>query len=308
MDIVILSNGTIDKNNIHEIHDKIKSILLVKTTRASETLDYGYYVCRVWEFFKTIPSNKGTCILDIFRQNKFVKIDLKLLFEYFNIAREYLPNLRIEQNQSIICPSCSSINVSEQTDGEVFCEQCGLIYDNRLAGMKDIECINTCKSYYSLKVNLLRTIHRYEGKKSFIGQSDMDVIINEIKHRKFDITELRVEHLSTILKDLKMSKFYDDVRTIYNIIMGNDHGKIKISEYIPQILKLHEELEYAYNYVKNPERINSLNVHYKLFKLLQLCGVECTISDFYTLKTEQKYEEHESKWREICKITGWKIL
>jgi ribosomal protein L37AE/L43A len=277
-----MSNGTVDKNNIHDIHDKIKSILLIKADKASETIDYGYYITRVWDFFKHIPSNKGGSILDMFRQNKFVKIDLKLLLEYFNIAREYIPNLRIEQNQNIICPSCSSVNVSEQTDGEVYCEQCGFIYDNRLPGMKDIECINTCKSYYSLKVNLLRTIHRYEGKKSFISQSDMDLITSEIKHRKFDIAELRVEHLSTILKDLKMSKFYDDVRTIYNIIMGNDYGKIKISEYIPQILKLHEDLEYAYNYVKNPERINSLNVHYKLFKLLQLCGVDCAISDFYT--------------------------
>lgn len=301
MNIVVNSAGCVDKNNIHAIHNKILAAL-VDPERAA-------YLEETKPFVASLVVEKSESIIDAFRRDRMTRVDLKQLFRFFAAARRHSPELRVEQNQSLTCSECRA-PVGEQMDGEIQCDSCGYVYDARLAGMKDVECINSCKSYYSLKVNLLRTIYRYEGKKCFVGDVDLQEIKNELLHRRIRIEDLRLEHISTVLKDLKMSKYYDDVRTIYRLIAGGDCGRarIPIGEYIPQILKLHEELEYAYNYVKNPERINSLNVHYKLFKLIQLCGVDCAISDFYTLKTEQKYEEHEAKWRDICKITGWKVL
>jgi ribosomal protein S27AE len=254
----------------------------------------------VYDFWQDVPQATITDnIIEAFKRSSSVHVDLRKLIAYLSIAREYSP-IKIVQNQRTTCPRCSSTQMLEENEGEVYCEDCGFIADNRLSGIKDIECINTCKSYYSLKGNLLRTIRKYEGRKSFIDENDLQKIKKEIANRRFRLSTLRVEHLIIILKDLKMNKYYEEARTIFNIIHNKTLQKLCISQYIPQILRLHEELEYAYNFVKNPERKNTLNVHYKLFKLLQLCGVECNITDFYTLKTEQKFDEHEYKWRQIC--------
>jgi Poxvirus Late Transcription Factor VLTF3 like. len=106
-----------------------------------------------------------------------------------------------------------------------------------------------------------------------------------------------------MLKDLKLTKYQDEVYSLLPLLTHKPRPSIQ--SYIPKILKLHDELEYAYTAVKNPSRVNSLNVHFKLYKLLKLCNKDFDMSDLCTLKTEQKFEEHEEKWREICGITGW---
>jgi DNA-directed RNA polymerase subunit M/transcription elongation factor TFIIS len=205
----------------------------------------------------------------------------------------------------VTCPDCDKVMISEKIEGELHCEECGLIYDTRLPGVKDIESVNTSRSYYSLKMNLLKAIHKFEGKQSSVTNSDLEIIITEIQKRRLNRQLLKCEHLLKILKDLKLVKYYDEVYSLLPLLTNKQ--KKSIQPFIPQILKLHDELEYAYSSVKNPNRINSLNVYFKLYKLLKLCDKDFDISDLCTLKTEQKFEEHEEKWKEICKITGWPV-
>ena len=65
-------------------------------------------------------------------------------------------------------------------------------------------------------------------------------------------------------------------------------------------------LDSAYEKIKDPKRKKSLNVHYKLYKLLRLCNVDCKILDFkIPFKTKKKIEEHKKIWKEICDINEW---
>lgn len=305
MEIVITENGCVNKQKILDIHNNIKNKLIkTQTIKNKIHLDYGFYIIRVHNFLKSLNFNKAKNIIELFKQDTNIKINLEELMCFISIAREYV-NIDIKQDQTIICPFCNMMNMIEKVEGELICEECGYIYDTRLPGIKDFESVNTCRSYYSLRSNLLKAINKFDGKNFLIPQVDLDKIKQELTRRTIPFETLKCDHIIKILKDIKLTKYYDDAFSILLKITNRKH--ISIQKYIPELLKLHDELEFAYSIVKDKDRINSLNVQFKLFKLLKQCNIDCDISDFCTLKTEQKYEEHEKKWREICQITGWKI-
>ena len=81
---------------------------------------------------------------------------------------------------------------------------------------------------------------------------------------------------------------------------------VKLRENQTKILSFLPYLDSAYEKIKDPKRKKSLNVHYKLYKLLRLCNVDCKILDFkIPFKTKKKIEEHKKIWKEICDINKW---
>lgn len=80
-------------------------------------------------------------------------------------------------------------------------------------------------------------------------------------------------------------------------------------------MELFDQIEEAYKEVRNKQRINSLTVNYKLYKLLQLLGYPCRKDQFYMLKTKNKLDEHDEQWTLIIKYLnkkhpdqGWRYL
>lgn len=304
-------SGCIEKNKILDIHNQIKYLLLKKRDKELKKIngdpiiilgvEFGYYLIRTFDFLKQYSTKPTKRLIDLFQEESVIKIPLQKIIDFLSVAREYIPIL-IQQKQNISCTECLSLNMIEHRESsEMICDDCGFVYDNRTLGLRDMESINTYRSSYTLKANLLKAISKFEGNNTTLQKSLIDKVRNEVEKRK--ITNIQNGHIIKILKDLRLSKYYEDVRTFLTVLKGDQPTSIQ--EYVPQILKLHDELEFAYNCVRDPLRINSLNVHFKLFKLLRLCNYDCHISDFCMLKTETKMEEHEEKWKEICKITGW---
>ena len=96
------------------------------------------------------------------------------------------------------------------------------------------------------------------------------------------------------MTEKKLSDYYADINLIYFKITTKNPPDI--TEYRTELLEMHDQLEEAYMEVKDEERLNSLNVNWKLYKLLQLLGYECKKDDFFCLKTPTKQGEHEQKW------------
>jgi hypothetical protein len=299
--IVIDKTGRVIKTTLLKLHDDICQLL-----RKEKDDEFGWhlgnYLVRAWPLVKLLDMSHCRNILDVFGASCAIQVNLKDLINWISLAREYINDIELEQQQTISCTHCES-GIYEHADGEYCCDNCGFVYDTRIPGIKDLESINMCKTYYSLNSNLLSAIDKFEGKDIVIGKSDMKKIKSEISRRQLDINTIKCDHIVKILKDLKLTKHYNDAYYIYSQLTNKP--PINIRKYVPQILMLHNELEFAYKFVKNDSRVNSLNVQYKLIKLLGLCNIDHDVSEFCTLKTEQKLEEHEEKWREICKITGW---
>lgn len=296
IDIDFTNDGYVNKNKLLKIHHLI--INLLKNSKLKLNLEYGFYILRALPFINSINFTNIISIVDLYKSDILMKCNISELMNYCNIAKQYI-KINIIQKQNIICVKCNNMSIKEIGD-EFICESCGYIYDTRLPGIKDTDLINSCKSYYSLKSNLLKVINKYENNIISISTEDYNKILYEIKIRRIPLNILKSDHLFSILKDLKLTKYYGEVYQLITKITNKRH--ISIKEHIPRILKLHDELEYTYNFVKKTKRINSLNVHFKLQKLLELCNIEC--QNINTLKTDQKLEEHEETWSEICKLNN----
>ena len=109
------------------------------------------------------------------------------------------------------------------------------------------------------------------------------------------------------LEQYKRKKTYTTGNYIKKVMMEYE-GKFKteIKENLFKILDLHKQLERTYLQIRDPKRKKSLNVQYKLYKLLQLCGVDCERTDFkIPFKRIIQFEEHKNVWKQICDINKW---
>ncbi len=285
---------TIDRKNSVEnelfyIDKKIKTILYF-LQNDSYGFCIGYYSIRTYPFLKNFYIDKGGPFS--FKKSP----PIHDILNFIRIANEYIV-VHVSQKQNYNCDNCFSENVEEIKDTDEFiCTDCSFIYNVRLQKNKNIQC----KSY-SLKSNFLKAIVKFQGK-SFVPESVLDKIRSELKNRQ--IISVKRDDIIKILKDFKENKYYDDLNSIYYLITNTTPPSLE--KFIPCLLQKHSELEYAYTIVKDPARINSMNVNFKLNKLLEQCGYCTNSNDNYAfLKTDTKLQEHEEKWMEICKITNW---
>ncbi len=290
--ILVEGGGKTDAAKIFDVHQQVRNVLMSKPQ-----INYGYYILRVYDFISTL--HKTTTLSEFFSIGTVV-VDLEELIQFVSVAQDYVP-VELVQKQDVECGQCGCTTVDTLLEGEYICQSCGFINDNRLECQKDES--GPSRNYYSLKQNLLKAIDKFEGRGVVVLGDDLAIIKAELVRKNVDFAHLKREQIHRVLKEHGMTQYYDCLNTVMYMLTGKAYRNI--SQYVPQILKFHEELEYAYKFVKNANRINSLNVNFKLYKLLRLCGVDCDISEFCTLKTDQKTDEHEEKWEQICKITGW---
>lgn len=290
MKIEIKKNGNISKTIIMDIHYKIKNKL------NTNELEFGYYITRVYSFLKNFTQVKT--VFDFFNETDDIYVDIDKVIIFYNISKNYL-NVELIQNQELVCISCYS-EIFENNDSEFICENCGLVQNYKITSKEnDLQK----QTYYSLKSNFLKAINNFQGVGIIIKVEDLDKINYEINRRNISIEILNRDHIYRILKDLKMSKYYDNINVIMNKIIGTPLKDI--SDKIPKLMELHSKIEYIYGFVKTL-RVNSLNVQFKLYKLLQMLDIKCDINEL--LKTNQKLEEHEKKWEQICEQLNWEVI
>ena len=165
-----------------------------------------------------------------------------------------------------------------------------------------------CSRYtYTRKGHFIDAIKRFQGRQNTtIEPRIYEILRAEIKAHGLTCESATMEHLYEFLESNRLSKHYGDINLIYSVITGTPPPDISGLE--TELLELFDETEEAYEKVKDPGRINSLNVNFKLFKLLQQIGYSCKRDDFYILKTAVKWSEHENKWDEIRRLKGWSYI
>ncbi len=297
---IIDKSGKMDPNVILDIHRQIQTIL-----QSRHQIHFGHYIVRTINVIQSI--DRKTTLTELLSPDAAVAAAEELKTEdiigYIGIAQEYL-DIDLVQCQQAACGYCKERMDFVLFEGECTCENCGYVNDNRLENIRDDISVSGGRTYYSLKQNLLKAIERYEGKGVCVSDKDLEIIRSELERRD-QLNLTKREHVQRVVKDLRMTQYYDCNNILMYLLTGKPCPNIQ--QYVPRILQLHGELEYVYKFVKCGSRVNSLNVNFKLYKLLRLLDVPCSLSDFCTLKTDQKYKEHEEKWVQICKFTGWEL-
>jgi hypothetical protein len=306
---------------------------------------YIHRTADILESYKKLTTSKTSNSFICTDKKSFVGESIeknKLIGQYVTIAREYVDIENYKRVQpKLTCPVCGpefiiksttsleinkeSITVERSTlkesimirgidDETLFtCSICGVeveILDDT-PSFKDTDRVNMSSRYtYSRRGHFIDALKKYQGKHNI----DPDILGGIISYLKSEMTfhtltaeKLTKDHLYMFLNEKKLSKHYEDINLLFHIITGKPCPEFSHLESI--LLEEFEQQEKALDEVVamdiNDVRINSINVYYKLYKLLQRQKYLCKKYDFYILKTKTKEDEHDEILRRAWIILGW---
>tara|TARA_B110000285_G_scaffold211720_1_gene254662 strand:- start:238 stop:1149 length:912 start_codon:yes stop_codon:yes gene_type:complete len=121
--------------------------------------------------------------------------------------------------------------------------------------------------------------------------------VNEITHTK----------VRTLLKKLKLNKYYEHVPYISNILNGIQPKRMP--------LVLEEKLRQMFKEIQTPfdkncpaERKNFLSYSYVLYKFCELLSEDDYLECFPLLKSKEKLYQQDVIWKKICKDLKWEFI
>jgi hypothetical protein len=311
-----------EKDPTQKIIAKKKSIILRKKIQDLEsTLELALYIFRTGDLIEDYrdlvkKSELSTFVKVQTKSQEIITIKMKdIANRYLYIAQTYIEIKNLSQHsKNMICSSCNGNDfvLSSDDDSIYICKNCHNeqeILDDA-PSFKDTDRVNMSSKYtYSRKG------HFVDAKKRFQGTQNTDpkkiqaaaVIIGKemIQHNLVAIQDLpnsiSKDHVYLFLSEQNLSNHYEDLNLLFYIVTGVSCPDI--SEYEEILDELFDKQEWALDQVKEESRINSLNVNYKLYKLLQKVGYPCRKDDFHILKTPTKEDEHDEKMK-----MGWVVL
>ena len=248
-------------------------------------------------------------------RNTFVKVQprnekahqrkMEIVDEYLRIAKDYITIENIpKRSKEPQCENCKGKNLIEKEDHALVCGDCGVQIDllDDAPSFKDSERVNMAARYtYSCKGHFIEAMNRFEGKQN---REISEKVVKKLKEQlhlhglgeenKHKITK---DHIYMFMSENGYSTHYADINLIDFLLTERDPPDI--TNYREELLEMLVQSEEAYAEVKDKNRMNSLNVNWKLYKLLQLLDYPCKKDDFFCLKTPTKQGEHEEKWFEM---------
>lgn len=109
-----------------------------------------------------------------------------------------------------------------------------------------------------------------------------------------------------ILKEYKLSKYYENANSIINMLTGK---KFVISEtVIDQLYEMYEQIQRIYQKYIPKGRKSFFSYSYFFHKLFLLLGLEQYCVYFPLLKDRSKVYEQEDAFEAICNELGWKFI
>tara|TARA_Y100000389_G_scaffold146531_1_gene145248 strand:- start:12100 stop:13314 length:1215 start_codon:yes stop_codon:yes gene_type:complete len=212
-----------------------------------------------------------------------------------------------------MCPNCKIGKISNlQFDAVVICLNCGY-QDTLLAEQNRPVIMYNSKdtSHYSYKrINHFKEwISQVQGKESTeIPAEVFEKILSELKkQRVIDFKSISYKTMRSILKNLKLHRYYEHLHYILNRING---------EQAPQFsAELEEKLCNMFKDIQGPflkhcpkNRKNFLSYSYVLYKFCQTLGCVEYLKHFPLLKSRVKIFSMDQIWQNICIECGYKFI
>ena len=227
-----------------------------------------------------------------------------LIFDYLRIAREYLDLENfIPKPTGLSCPACHGSEFTQDANAYT-CKSCYVQIEipDDSPSFKDTDRVNMTSRYiYTTRGHFNDAMNRFTAtQNTSIDESVLATLREQLAQHGLDgprKKKVTKDHLYMFLSEQRLGEYYEDINLIYFLITREKPPDI--THLRTELFEMHEDVEKAYAVVRNSERTNSLNVNFKLYKLLQLLGFKCNKDDFYFLKTPTKQSEHEEKWMEV---------
>jgi len=248
----------------------------------------------------------------------------ELVEKFKKIYIKYAPDLeKITTHETHLKPKC----IFENCDGSTFlnineslvCEKCSGVQSIQVnkTSYSDIDRVNVSSRYlYDRKIHFRDCILQFQGRQNVtIEKSVYESLETALENHHLLIGDkntpvhirfknITKEHISMFLKELRLSKHYENIQLIHYNLTGKPSQNISHLE--GALLQDFEQLTSLYDKIyKNEVRKNFINTQYVLFQLLKRHKYECSASDFSIIKTSERRAWHHSVCRRLFEILNW---
>lgn len=228
------------------------------------------------------------------------------IFEDFNI------------NKTVECEVCGGTSFTQCVEDESLfvCNDCftETHHLDDTPTYKDSNRVNMSTKYtYTKRNHFSDAIKRYQGIQSIdvekidtvVAYIEQQMQLHKITKTQGKSNSLTKNHVYMFLAESKkFAKHYNDINLLFFKLTGVQCPDISHLE--DQLYEDFELQEAVYEEYENTcGRTNSLNVDYKLCRLLIRRGWQCTLDEFFILKTREKEEEHDDILKIVWARLGW---
>ena len=204
-------------------------------------------------------------------------------------------------NETVVCDKCSRVQVAPVST----------------TSYADIDRINVSTRYlYDRKVHFRDCVLQFQGRQNVtIDKSVYEKLENEFdKHHLLQgdkntpvnirFSKITKEHILMFLKELKLSKHYENVQLIHFNLTGKTPPDISHLEGV--LLSDFEQLTVLYDDLyRDDSRKNFINTQYTLFQLLKRHKYPCEPSDFSIIKTSERRDWHHRVCKNLFSKLNW---
>lgn len=230
-----------------------------------------------------------------------------------NIYTGQLPLKRHDTNNHE-CESCGSTNIMHSPDViYVACTDCGYVKEIMICEQTykdEHECTEKIISYsYKRSNHFQEWLNQLQATESTnIPQEVIESLRSEFKKLKIkNVNEITHSKVRTLLKKLRLNRYYEHVPYILNILNGIPPMRMSV--------ELQERLKMMFNEIQTPfekhcpeNRKNFLSYAYVLYKFCELLSEDDYLKYFPLLKSREKLSIQDSIWKNICSELKWEYI
>jgi ribosomal protein S27AE/predicted DNA-binding transcriptional regulator len=253
---------------------------------------------------------------NIFKCKETSGLQRKDIFNDYLINVEKVNNIdRPMERKKEECPNCLESNIYHFADtSDLVCDKCGMIIatiiSEELTYREEQETSEKIVNYsYKRENHFNEWLSQFQAQETtHIPTEVIEQLRNELKKIKIKVVE-EITHarVRSLLKKLKLNKYYEHVPYITNILSGISPPKM------PQ--EVEEKLRIMFKDIQKPfddncpsERKNFLSYSYVLYKFCELLSEDSYLKYFPLLKSKEKLYQQDVIWKKICNDLKWEYI
>jgi hypothetical protein len=211
------------------------------------------------------------------------------------------------------CKRCGSSNITHDSAiSENICKDCGsmeYILSEEIGYKEEQEMDMNIYYAYDRKTHFNEWIAQFQGKEaSNVPLEVIEHLRSEFKKQKIQtLSEITHAKVRSLLKNLRMNKYYENVPYITSVLNG--FVPPRMSQGLEDKLRLmFIQIQLPFNKHCPSDRKNFLSYSYVLYKFCELLGEDQYLQYFPLLKSKEKLYKQDQIWSLICKELSWEYI
>lgn len=213
------------------------------------------------------------------------------------------------------CPNCETSNLFHFPDSaDLVCDGCGTVLDvllsEELTYKEEQETSEKIINYsYKRDNHFNEWLSQFQAQEmTTIPPEVLQELRNEFKKIKIkSLSEITHARVRSLLKKLKLNKYYEHVPFITNILSGIKPPKMPI-EIEERLRLMFKEIQKPFDDNCPAERKNFLSYSYVLYKFCELLSEDSYLQYFPLLKSKEKLHQQDVIWKRICATLKWEFI